>query len=138
MDNGEDRKGTVSDRFILAAMTGEEFRALQKKWFDFYLKGIGDGKFEEAYIFQTGSNVWKTYTSWLRSRQAVIQPLFAGPDQGSATFTKPLKEGAVSYVSDPQKPVPYRTLPIEATYGIGSRWRPWQVEDQRFVYTRLT
>ena len=36
----------------------------------------------------------------------------------------------------PQKPVPYRTLPIEATYGPGSRWRPWQVEDQRFVYTR--
>ncbi|MCW3119723.1 MAG: CocE/NonD family hydrolase, partial [Chitinophagaceae bacterium] len=34
------------------------------------------------------------------------------------------------------KPVPYRTLPIEATYGMGSRWRDWQVEDQRFVYTR--
>ena len=27
-------------------------------------------------------------------------------------------------------------LPIEATYGTGSRWRAWQVEDQRFVYTR--
>jgi putative CocE/NonD family hydrolase len=61
--------------------------------------------------------------------------LYAGPD-GTASFTKPLKEGAVSYISDPQKPVPYRTLPIEATYGVGSRWRPWQVEDQRFVYTR--
>jgi putative CocE/NonD family hydrolase len=32
--------------------------------------------------------------------------------------------------------VPYRRLPIEETYGPGSRWRPWQVEDQRFVYTR--
>jgi putative CocE/NonD family hydrolase len=39
-------------------------------------------------------------------------------------------------VSDPAKPVPYRTLPIEATYGEGSRWRPWQVEDQRFVSNR--
>ena len=27
-------------------------------------------------------------------------------------------------------------MPIEATYGEGSRWRSWQVEDQRFVYTR--
>lgn len=27
-------------------------------------------------------------------------------------------------------------MPIEATYGPGSRWKPWQVEDQRFVYTR--
>ncbi len=39
-------------------------------------------------------------------------------------------------MSDPAKPVPYRALPIEATYGPGSHWRPWQVQDQRFVYTR--
>jgi uncharacterized protein len=114
--------------------TGDDFRVLQKKWFDYYLKGEGDGKFEEAYAFQTGSNLWKTYTSW-PPKQATIQALYAGPD-GMAAFSKPLKEGSVSYISDPQKPVPYRTLPIEATYGVGSRWRPWQVEDQRFVYTR--
>ena len=127
-------KGDSIGLISFGGETGEEFRVLQKKWFDYYLKGIGDGKFEEAYIFQTGSNVWKTYTSW-PPKQATIQSLYAGPD-GAASFTKPLKEGTVSYISDPQKPVPYRTLPIEATYGIGSRWRPWQIEDQRFVYTR--
>jgi putative CocE/NonD family hydrolase len=127
-------KGDSIGQISFGSETGEEFRVLQKKWFDYYLKGIGDGKFEEAYIFQTGSNVWKTYASW-PPRQATIQPLYAGPD-GTASFTKPLKEGTVSYISDPQKPIPYRTLPIEATYGVGSRWRPWQVEDQRFVYTR--
>jgi hypothetical protein len=42
----------------------------------------------------------------------------------------------VKYVSDPAKPVPYRPQPIEATYGKGSRWRPWQVDDQRFAYSR--
>jgi putative CocE/NonD family hydrolase len=42
----------------------------------------------------------------------------------------------VNYLSDPSKPVPYRTLPIEATYGYGSRWNSWHVEDQRFVTTR--
>jgi len=114
--------------------TGEEFRVLQKKWFDYYLKGIGDGNFEEAYVFQTGSNVWKTYTSW-PPHTATIRSLYA--DAGNkAGFSKPLTAGSVSYISDPEKPVPYRTLPIEATYGEGSRWRPWQVEDQRFVYTR--
>jgi putative CocE/NonD family hydrolase len=127
-------KGDSIGLISFGSATGEEFRNLQKKWFDYYLKGIGDGKFEEAYIFQTGSNVWKTYSSWPPS-QARIQALYAGPD-GTASFTKPSKEGTVSYISDPQKPVPYRTLPIEATYGEGSRWRPWQVEDQRFVYTR--
>jgi hypothetical protein len=127
-------KGDSIGLISFGSETGEEFRVLQKKWFDYYLKGIGDGKFEEAYIFQTGSNVWKTYASW-PPKQATMQAIYAGPD-GTASFTKPLKEGTASYISDPQKPVPYRTLPIEATYGVGSRWRPWQVEDQRFVYTR--
>ena len=44
--------------------------------------------------------------------------------------------GQICFISDPAHPVPYRTLPIEATYGPGSRWRTWQIEDQRFVYSR--
>jgi uncharacterized protein len=127
-------KGDSISQISFGSHTGEEFRRLQKKWFDYYLKGIGDGKFEEAYAFQTGSNVWKTYTSW-PPRQAAIRSLYAGP-HNTAGFSKPGKSGSVSYISDPQKPVPYRTLPIEATYGAGSRWHTWQVEDQRFVYTR--
>ena len=118
----------------LGSNTGETFHALQKKWFDYYLKGIGDGKFEEAYTFQTGSNVWKTYSSW-PPREVEIRSLYAAPG-AQAAFTKPVTEGSVSYVSDPLKPVPYRTPPIEQTYGKGSRWRTWQVEDQRFAYTR--
>ena len=111
------------------------YQALQKKWFDYWLKGIGDGKFEEAYCFQTGSNQWKTYSSW-PPKEAVIQKLYTSAGN-KAAFTKPAAaKGSVSYVSDPAKPVPYRSLPIEATYGPGSRWRPWQVEDQRFVYNR--
>ncbi len=115
--------------------TGVWFRDLQKKWFDFWLKGIGDGKFDEATCFQTGSNRWKTYKSW-PPEGVTIKKLYAGPGN-SASFTKPISQNDyVSYISDPAKPVPYRILPIEATYGRGSRWRPWQVEDQRFVTSR--
>jgi putative CocE/NonD family hydrolase len=115
--------------------TGEDFRMLEKKWFDFWLKGIGDGKFDEATCFQTGSNQWKTYNSW-PPKTAVTKNLYAAA-HNKASFTKPVdSKGTISYTSDPARPVPYRTLPIEATYGRGSRWRPWQVEDQRFVYTR--
>lgn len=127
-------KGDSIGLISLGSNTGEHFRALQKKWFDYYLKGIGDGKFDEAYIFQTGSNQWKTYNSW-PPEKAKTESLYAGPDH-KATFSEPTVSGSVSYISDPQKPVPYRTLPIEETYGPGSRWRTWQVEDQRFVYTR--
>lgn len=110
------------------------FQALQKKWFDYWLKGIGDKKFNEANCFQTGSNQWKTYNAW-PPKEAIIQKLYAGPNN-TASFSKPTATGFASYISDPARPVPYRTQPIEATYGFGSRWRPWQVEDQRFVTTR--
>ncbi|HMK27224.1 MAG TPA: CocE/NonD family hydrolase [Chitinophagaceae bacterium] len=115
--------------------TAEWFHNLQKKWFDYWLKGIGDGKFEEAYCFQTGTNQWKTYKSW-PPKEVVVQKLYAGPGN-TASFNKPTTAtGFVSYISDPNKPVPYRIQPIEATYGPGSRWKPWHVEDQRFVSTR--
>jgi putative CocE/NonD family hydrolase len=128
-------KGDSLGKISFDSRTGEWFRLLQKKWFDYWLKGIGDGKFDEAYCFQTGNNEWKTYSAW-PPKEAAAQRLYAGPAH-TASFTKPVAAtGAVSFTSDPAKPVPYRTQPIEATYGYGSRWRPWQVEDQRFVYTR--
>src|SRR4029453_4283766 len=52
-------------------------------------------------------------------------------------IAKPMStNGQISFGSDLSHPVPYRTQPIEATYGPGSRWYTWQVEDQRFVSSR--
>jgi putative CocE/NonD family hydrolase len=128
-------RGDSLGKISFQSATSYWFQALQKKWFDYWLKGIGDGNFEEAYCFQTGSNQWKTYSSW-PPKNAVLKKLYTRTDN-TASFNKPSSAtGAVSYVSDPAKPVPYRTQPIEATYGSGSRWRPWHIEDQRFVYSR--
>jgi len=111
------------------------FQALQKQWFDFWLKGIGDGKFAEANCFQTGSNKWKTYDKW-PPKNAETKRLYVKANHTTG-FTKPnSKNGSVSYISDPAKPIPYRIQPIEATYGFGSRWYSWHVEDQRFVSSR--
>jgi uncharacterized protein len=122
-------------KISFGSSTAVWFQALQKKWFDYWLKGMGDGKFEEANCFQTGSNQWKTYDTW-PPKEVTIQKLYAGPGN-TASFTKPTAaSGNSSFISDPAKPVPYRIQPIEATYGFGSRWRPWQVEDQRFVSSR--
>src|SRR5207302_1434361 len=41
-----------------------------------------------------------------------------------------------AYVSDPNKPVPYRARPILPTFGRGSTWSTWLVDDQRFVQDR--
>ena len=122
--------------------TAEWFQSLQKKWFDFWLKDIDSHhdsatqkKFDEATCFQTGSNQWKSYSSW-PPKEATKMNLYAAANN-TCSFEKPTSTtGAISFVSDPAHPVPYRTQPIEATYGRGSRWRTWHVEDQRFVYTR--
>src|SRR5690606_10807715 len=97
--------------------TGDDFRMLQKKWFDYWLKGIGDGNFSEATTFQTGTNEWKSYSTW-PPKEAVIKKLYLGPNN-KCSFERPAEKGFVSYISDPAKPVPYRSLPIERTYGRG-------------------
>lgn len=128
-------KGDSLGQIAFESNTSQYFKKLQKQWFDYWLKGIGNGQFAEATCFQTGTNQWKTYSTW-PPIEATVKRLYLHAD-GSCSFEKPKSiDDAVSYVSDPAKPVPYRTLPIEATYGRLSRWSSWQVEDQRFVTTR--
>jgi putative CocE/NonD family hydrolase len=128
-------KGDSLGQIAFENNTAQYFQNLQKQWFDYWLKGIGEGRFDEANCFQTGTNQWKTYTSW-PPEEAADKRLYLHAD-GSCSFEKPTDNSStISYVSDPGKPVPYRMLPIEATYGSGSRWSSWQVEDQRFVSTR--
>jgi putative CocE/NonD family hydrolase len=121
--------------------TGIDFRKdIQAKWFAWYLKGKGDGNFAEAITFQTGSNQWKNYDSWPPAA-AVKKNLYLQAN-GKLSFDKPHAGNSSDakafdhYVSDPANPVPYRTRPIEETYGPGSRWYTWLVEDQRFVNNR--
>ncbi len=131
----EGAKGDSLGKISFGSNTAGWFHVYEKRWFDYWLKGIGDGIFAEANCFQTGSNVWKSYSSW-PVKEASMQKLYCQPNH-RAGFTKPSTTNtSINYISDPTHPVPYRALPIEATYGEGSRWFPWQTEDQRFVSTR--
>ena len=110
-------------------------KEIQAPWFAWYLKGKGTGNFAEAVTFQTGSNTWKRYETW-PPKEATKRNLYFQAN-GKLSFDAPnVASGADAYVSDPAQPVPYRTRPIEATYGPGSRWHTWLTEDQRFVHNR--
>ena len=110
-------------------------KEIQAPWFAYYLKGKGAGNFPEAVTFQTGSNTWKRYETW-PPKEATKRNLYFQAN-GKLSFDAPkITSGSDAYVSDPAHPVPYRTRPIEATYGPGSRWRTWLTEDQRFVQDR--
>lgn len=90
--------------------------------------------------FETGSNVWRRFTSWPPVHACdtcTLQPqrlyLTAGlklsfdpPKAGDAAFDE--------YVSDPAKPVPFRSRPVRPVgYDIdkGLTWPLWLVDDQR-------
>jgi uncharacterized protein len=119
--------------------TSRTFRELiQAPWFAFWLKDKGNGDFPEARTFRTGSNVWKSYDAWPPQKDVALKNLYFHAN-GRLSFEAPQAEDPSafdSYVSDPSHPVPYRSRPIEETYGPGSRWYTWLTEDQRFVHMR--
>ena len=117
--------------------TSEKFRKeIQSKFFAYYLKGKGNGNFPEAITFQTGSNIWKEYDSWPPLNLTKTKNLYLD-SVGKLSFTSPKgTQGYDEYLSDPSHPVPYRPRPVEETYGPGSRWYTWLVQDQRFVQNR--
>jgi uncharacterized protein len=119
--------------------TGEYFRrSIEAPFFAYYLKDEGRLSQPEATVFESGSNRWRTFSSW-PPREAETRALYfhAG---GKLSFTPPTAtEGSMAdrYVSDPAHPVPYRPRPIEPTYyPKGSGWYTWLLEDQRFADAR--
>ncbi len=117
--------------------TGDYFRHdIQAPFFAWYLKGKGNGHFSEAVTFQTGSNKWMSYDKWPPLDKIIIKNLFLA-GKGKLSFHSPADSSAFdTYISDPSHPVPYRPRPVESTYGQGSRWYTWLLEDQRFVDNR--
>lgn len=118
--------------------TGRHFRAeIQAPFFAYHLKGKGTLKLPEASVFRSGSNKWMAYDTWTPNGTAQKRELFLNAE-GKLSFDKPSTNGEAfdSYVSDPSNPVPYRKRPILMTYGQGSTWFTWLVDDQRFLSDR--
>ncbi|MCX6143499.1 MAG: CocE/NonD family hydrolase [Ignavibacteriales bacterium] len=119
--------------------TSRTYRELiQAPWFAYWLKDKGKGDFPEARTFRTGSNEWKSYDAWPPKNDVTLKNLYFHVN-AKLSFEAPQTEDVAafdSYLSDPAHPVPYRSRPIEETYGPGSRWYTWLTEDQRFVHMR--
>jgi len=93
-----------------------------------------------AYL--TGANEWERLNSWPSgcARGCTVTPTplylesgmkvgFSAPSSGGSAFDE--------YVSDPSKPVPYRTRPSQPIgYDLPLTWPQWLVDDQREVGSR--
>lgn len=97
-------------------------------FFQYWLKGQGEMKLPEAYVFETGTNVWRQFDAW-PPKQAAAKSLYFHPG-GKLSFEAPAGEGVEEYVSDPMKPVPF--VGGQAAF----MTREHMVEDQRFASRR--
>jgi putative CocE/NonD family hydrolase len=109
--------------------TAEYFRSkIEFPFFEQYLKGEADAKLPKAYVFETGTNVWRQYPSWPPAGVQAKTLYFQ--EGGKLAFDAPKSEGIDEYVSDPNKPVPfvgYTTIDIPQEY---------MDSDQRFASRR--
>lgn len=111
------------------AKTGEFFRAkIQFAFFEFYLKGKG-AALPKAYVFETGTNVWRKYDAWPPA-QAAAKTLYLHAG-GKLSFDPPAaNEGSDEYVSDPAHPVPFINYVATAVP------QRYMTDDQRFAAHR--
>jgi hypothetical protein len=97
-------------------------------FFRHHLKGAPDPELPEAYVFETGSNVWKKYRDW-PPPGSVAKKLYFRENE-SLSWDPPSGEAFDEYVSDPDKPVPF-SAETRTTQG-----HLWMIEDQRFAASR--
>jgi uncharacterized protein len=111
------------------AKTAEFFRKnIQFPFFEYYLKGKGS-PLPKAYVFETGTNVWRTYDTWPPA-QAKPKTLYFHAS-GKLSFDPPAeKEGSDQYISDPAHPVPF------VGYTTDTVPQRYMVDDQRFASSR--
>src|ERR1700723_417198 len=112
------------------AKTSLFYRAkIEYPFFEFYLKGRNGEPLPKAYVFETGSNVWKKYDAW-PPKSAATKTLYfrAG---GKLSFDPPTeKAGVDEYVSDPAHPVPF------VNYTTDTVPQRYMDDDQRFAAQR--
>jgi len=84
-------------------------REIERNFFAFYLKDEGLPNLPEAYMFDTGAKRWETFNTWPPKHIPPVK-LFFGKN-GELSVNKPTpKDEVFEYISDPAKPVPYRSV----------------------------
>ena len=111
--------------------TGEYYRRnILFPFFEQYLKNNGEAKLPKAYVFETGTNVWRRYSAWPPKGTAAKTLYFR--ENGGLSFDSPGADAPTfdEYVSDPAKPVPF------INYVATDVPQEYMLSDQRFADSR--
>ena len=107
-------------------------KEILRPFLDYYLKeGAPKPNISPVVAFETGTNVWRHFKAWPMGCETgcTIKPTPLYLTDGlKASFSASAssRPGYEEYVSDPAKPVPFRSRPID-----GASWSRWLVDDQR-------
>jgi uncharacterized protein len=115
------------------AKTAEFYREqIEFPFFEHHLKGEGQFNHPEAWMFETGTNVWRQYDAW-PPKEARAKSFFFHPGgklrNDTPAAAKP-EEGHDEFPSDPYRPVPFLE---KTTIGMPAEY---MTADQRFASRR--
>ncbi|WP_109439109.1 CocE/NonD family hydrolase [Aquimarina sp. AU119] len=102
---------------------------VETKFFNHFLKGAADGKtgLPEIQIFDTGKKEWNSFEKWPPSNTEK-KTLYLSENEKLSNSSR---GGAIEFVSDPKKPVPY-SEDIKMVFTP----RKYMADDQRFAARR--
>jgi len=125
--SGSTRLGNIDFGADTAAFYQEH---IELPFFNHYLKGKGENKLPEAYVFETGRNRWRQFDHW-PPRGTAAKTLYL-TDRGRLTWEAPAETGDAhdAFLSDPRRPVPYTE---RIRFGMAPEY---MTDDQRFASRR--
>jgi putative CocE/NonD family hydrolase len=124
--NGGHRHGEVEFGQQTSPFYQEE---IELRFFQRHLKNRKSHTYPEAWIFETGTNMWHRHAKWPPTDAKPATYYFTS-EGGLSTTPPSAAEGFDAYTSDPDKPVPYQedvSLRIDKSY---------MSADQRFASRR--
>ena len=123
--------GMQLGRVQFGSKTGEFYRDhIVLPFFEQHLRGAQDAKLPKAYVFETGTNVWRQYPAWPPAGTGDKTLYFHA--NGALSFEPPSEgqDAFDEYVSDPAHPVPF------VGYTTQNVPQEYMVSDQRFAARR--
>ena len=107
-------------------------REIEAPFFLHFLKDVGEKPKYEAMVYDTGSKNWNAFTKWPPEKSTTVK--FHLSADKSISSTSPIQEKlSLSFVSDPNNPVPYRA---RKDIRFAFTPRAYMSDDQRFASAR--
>jgi putative CocE/NonD family hydrolase len=125
------RAGTRLGNIRFGADTAAFYQKdIELAFFNHFLKGKGEQRLPEAYVFETGRNRWRKFDHWppvnVQKKSLYVH------GNGRLTFETPASGGEAydEFVSDPARPVPFTEA---VSIGMTAEY---MTDDQRFAARR--